>query len=246
VLGELAGRDVDVWAVQLFAPDTVVERCLAVLSPDERARAERFVFQRHRRAFVLSRGILRRLLGRYTSQTPAAIGFSYGRKGKPCLLELARHIQFNCSHSADMTLYAMTRHCDLGVDVEKIRPLQDVAEIAQPFFCPEEVRELFSLPAAEREAVFFRCWTRKEAYIKAVGDGLAIPLDSFRLTMAPGDPAGFVHFDNDATLAREWTLHDFPAIPGYASAIAYRDAPRPLRWDRVMTAAEILAFLESA
>ena len=144
-----------------------------------------------------------------------------------------------------MALYAMTRDCDLGVDVEKIRRLEDLAQIAQRFFCPEEVRELLSLPPPQRKEVFFRCWSRKEAYIKATGDGLAIPLDSFRVTLMSGDRVEFVHFANDGELAKEWTLHDLPAIPGYAAAIAYHDAPRPLRSGPVITAAEVLALFES-
>ena len=104
LLCELAGRDIHVWAVQLFAPDIVVERCFVILSPDERARAERFVFEHHRRAYVLSRGILRALLGRYISLHPADIQFSYGSKGKPHLSEFASAIRFNCSHSDGMAL----------------------------------------------------------------------------------------------------------------------------------------------
>jgi 4'-phosphopantetheinyl transferase len=245
MLTELAGRDVHVWAVQLVAPDIAVERCSAILSPDERARAQRFVFERHRRAYALSRGILRVLLGRYISLQPADIQFSYGSKGKPYLLEFARQIRFNCSHSDGMALYAMTRHCDLGIDIEKIRPLQEMEQLAQRFFCPEEVHELLSLKPAEREAAFFRCWSRKEAYIKAVGDGLSIPLDGFRVTLVPGDPVEFIHLGNDRDLAREWTLHDFTAIASYAAAIAYHEAPRPLRSAPVMTVTDLMALLES-
>jgi 4'-phosphopantetheinyl transferase len=246
LLCELAGRDIHVWAVQLFAPDIVVERCFVILSPDERARAERFVFEHHRRAYVLSRGILRALLGRYISLHPADIQFSYGSKGKPHLSEFASAIRFNCSHSDGMALYAMTPHCDLGVDIEKIRPLQGMEQIAQCFFCPEEVRELLSLTPFEREVAFFRCWSRKEAYVKAVGDGLAIPLDGFRVTVTTGGPVEFVHFGNDRALANEWALHDFTAIASYAAAIAYHEAPRPLRSTPVMTVTEVLALLESS
>jgi 4'-phosphopantetheinyl transferase len=241
----LAGRDIHVWTVQLPAPDYVVKRCLAMLSPDERARAERFVFEHHRRAYVLSRGVLRALLGRYISLQPAAIQFSYGSKGKPHLSEFASRIRFNCSHSAGVALYAMAGQCDLGIDIEKIRPLEGMEQIAQRFFCPEEVRELLSLAPAERESAFFRCWSRKEAYVKAVGDGLSIPLDGFRVTLFPGGPVEFVHLSNDRALANEWALHDLTAVAGYAAAIAYHEAPRPLRSAPVMTVSEVLALLES-
>ena len=119
-------------------------------------------------------------------------------------------------------------------------------QIAQCFFCPEEVRELLSLTPVEREVAFFRCWSRKEAYVKAVGDGLAIPLDGFRVTLTTGGPVEFVHFGNDRALANEWALHDFTAIASYAAAIAYHEAPRPLRSTPVMTVTEVLALLESS
>jgi len=240
---ELGGRDIHVWPVQLVAPDTVVERCFVLLSSDERARAERFVFEHHRCAYVLSRGILRALLGRYISLQPADIHFSYGSKGKPHLCEFASQIRFNCSRSDGMALYAMTRHCDVGIDIEKIRPLQGMEQIALNFFCPEETRELLSLTPAERQEAFFRCWSRKEAYIKAVGDGLSIPLDGFRVTLTPGCPVEFVHLGDDRALANEWALHDFTAIDDYAAAIAYHEAPRPIRAAPVMTVPEVLASL---
>jgi 4'-phosphopantetheinyl transferase len=241
---ELVDRDIHVWPVELIAPDFVVERCFALLSPDERARAERFVFEHHRHAYALSRGVLRALLGRYISLQPAGIHFSYGSKGKPYLSESGSLIRFNCSHSGGMALYAITRHCDLGIDIEKIRPLESMKQIAQRFFCPEEVGELLSLTPAERQAAFFRCWSRKEAYIKAVGDGLSIPLDGFRVTLTPGGWVEFVHLGNDRRLASEWALHDFTAIAGYAGAIAYHEAPRPLCVAHVMTVTEVLASLE--
>ena len=244
-LCELDGRDIDLWAVQLCGSDFIVERCMAILSPDERARAESFLFEHHRCTYVLSRGILRELLGRYVSIPPANIRFSYGSKGKPNLVGVVPSIRFNSSNSANMGLYAMTRNCDLGVDIEKVRPLQDMQQIADQFFCREETRELFSLPLAERELAFFHCWSRKEAYIKAVGDGLSMPLDKFRVTLTPGDPVEFVHLGNDRKVAKEWTLHSFGAIPGYAAALAYNDAPRPLHSSPVMTATEILGLLSS-
>jgi 4'-phosphopantetheinyl transferase len=245
LLGELSVRDIDVWTVQLSLPDIVVDRCFVILSPDEKARAERFVFEHHRRAYVLSRGILRALLSHYVSLPSADLQFSYKSKGKPYLLEFADQIGFNCSHSDGMALYAITRCCDLGVDIEKIRPLQDMEQIAQCFFCPEELCELLSLTPAEREVAFFRCWSRKEAYIKAVGDGLSIPLNAFCVTLTPGDPAGFVQIGNDRKLASEWTLHELPAIPGYAAAIAYHDTPRPICWKPVVTVTEVLTLLEA-
>jgi 4'-phosphopantetheinyl transferase len=136
----------------------------------------------------------------------------------------------------------MTRHCDLGVDIEKIRLLEDMHQIADRFFCPEEAQELLGLPRAEQESAFFNCWTRKEAYIKAVGNGLSMPLNGFRVTLKPGDPVEFVHLGNDRQGAREWTLQNIAIAPRYAAAVAYHDSFRSLRFAPFMTATEILAL----
>ena len=242
-LSELADRAIHLWAVQLSAPDLIVQHCLTMLSSDERARAERFRFEYLRRTHVLSRAILRALLGHYTSTPPAKIRFSYGSKGKPSLVVPSVH--FNCSNSDIMALYAMTRSCDLGIDLEQIRAMHDIEQVANRYFCPEEARQLMSLPPAERDSAFFHCWTRKEAYVKAVGDGLSMPLDSFRVTLMPGEPVEFIHIGKDPDAAKQWTLHDVADIPGYAAALAYRDAPRPLLSSPVVTATEILTRLGS-
>jgi len=238
----LPARDIDVWAVQISALDVVIEHCFATLSPDERVRADRYRFEDHRRSYILSRGVLRALLGCYVSVPAGKIRFSYGKRGKPHLFGVTTDIRFNSSHSANVALYAMTRHCDLGVDIEKIRQLEDMHRIAECFFCPEEARELLDLPRAEQESAFFNCWTRKEAYIKAVGNGLSMPLNRFRVTLKPGDPVEFVHLGNDRQGAREWTLQSIAIAPGYAAAVAYHDSFRSLRFAPFMTATEILAL----
>jgi 4'-phosphopantetheinyl transferase len=238
----LAARDIDVWAVQVSALDVVVEHCFATLSPDERVRASRYRFEDHRRSYILSRGVLRALVGCYVSVPAGKVRFSYGERGKPHLFGVPTDIRFNSSHSADVALYAMTRHCDLGVDIEKIRLLEDMHQIADRFFCPEEAQELLGLPRAEQESAFFNCWTRKEAYIKAVGNGFSMPLNGFRVTIKPGDPVEFVHLGNDRQGASEWTLQNIAIAPGYAAAVAYHDSVRSLRFAPFMTADEILAL----
>lgn len=243
-LGVLATRDIDVWAVQLTARDVVVESCFAILSPDERVRADRYRFDGYRRSFVLSRGILRALLGCYLSVPANTIRFSYTKWGKPCLFGSNSDIQFNVSHSTNTALYAMTRQCILGVDIERVRPLQDMYRIAERFFCPEEIEDLRALPPAERETAFFNCWSRKEAYVKAIGEGLLMPLNRFRVTLTPGDPVQFVHLCGDREAAEEWTVQNISVVPGYAAAIAYHDEFRPLRFAPFMTARETLTFLQ--
>ena len=186
-----------------------------------------FRFEHLQRSFIVARGVLRTLLGHYLKTPPRDLHFNYGAKGKPSLA--GARIQFNASHSGDLALLAFTLDCELGVDAEVIRPMPDIEDIAKRFFSTEETAELMSLSAAQREQGFFLCWTRKEAYIKATGEGLSAPLDGFRVTLRPGETARIVHFGHDIDAARAWSLHNLDPAPGYAGALAYRDAPRPFK-----------------
>jgi 4'-phosphopantetheinyl transferase len=224
---ELSGRAVHVWPVSLYGEDSVVERFQGLLASDEMDRAERFRFARLRRSFILARGALRILLGRYLNAAPGDIEFSYGPKGKPAL-RTDHRLQFNASHSGDVALFAFTMDCEIGVDVEAIRTMPDIEDVAKRFFCAEETEDLLSLPPDQREQGFFLCWTRKEAYIKATGDGLSTPLDAFRVTLHPDAAAGMIHLERDPIAAQAWTLQDLTPAPGYAAALAYRDSPRKL------------------
>jgi len=227
-VNELAGRAVDVWTVKLASSDSAAAHLEAALAPDELARADRFLFPHLRRSFIISRGSLRILVAVYLGIAPREVEFSYGARGKPAYIDPAA-IQFNLSHSGELALFAFTAGCELGVDIEQIRPLEDLGDIASRFFCSEETAELSSLPAGQRVHAFFLCWTRKEAYIKAVGEGLTVPLDSFRVTTRPGEPARMIHLAQDANAAKAWTLHNLISDREYAAALAYRDAERPIR-----------------
>ena len=139
-------------------------------------------------------------------------------------------------------MFAFTPHCEIGVDVEQIRPLSEMQNIADRFFCSEEAAELMSLTANQREHAFFLCWTRKEAYIKAIGDGLSAPLNDFRVTVQPGQPARFIHIAHNANDAKNWTLSDLELAPNYAAALAYRDSERPVVVSPVIDPAELLSM----
>jgi len=241
--GELVERDIHLWAVQLGTAKDVVERCQAILSPDEMIRESRFRFEHLRREFAVSRGVLRSLLSHYLSVPAAELRFSYGTRGKPSLVGTELDLRFNSSRSGNIALYSITRQCEVGIDVEQVRALQDVEQLACRAFCTEEVADLLSLPAVDRESAFFRCWTRKEAYVKAVGGGLSTPLDSFRVALKPGDRITFMHIDGDPDEARTWQLHEVLPAPGYISALAYRDSPRPLLARPIMSAGELLTVL---
>jgi 4'-phosphopantetheinyl transferase len=229
-------RELSLWIVHLEASEQKFEQSLAWLSPEETERAERFRFDRHRRAFVLGRAALRALLGSYLDIAPDAVRFEFGPQGKPRLAGTSSPLQFNASNSGHLAAYAFTAGCEIGVDLEQHRAMLDLENIARRFFSPEETAELLELPASEKTAAFFRCWTRKEAFIKALGGGLSIPLDSFQVTLRPDDAARMVSLGGSSQAARGWMLHDFTPAPDYAGAIAY---PGLLRSVETRTAASI-------
>jgi 4'-phosphopantetheinyl transferase len=238
---KLEGRSIRVRAVRLEAPSEITAQFEKLLSPDERERARRFRFDHLRDAFTLARGALRVILGGYLGVPPGAIPFRYGAKGKPAL-DLPRLLDFNMSHSGALAVYAFTLGCELGVDVERLHRIEEMQQIARRFFCPEEAEDLASVPEAERERAFLHCWTRKEAYIKAIGDGLSAPLDDFRVSLQPGR-AQFLHIGHRPEAAREWMLHDLELAPGYVGALAYYDSERPVLVSRVIDPAELLPMI---
>ncbi len=238
---EIAGRDVIVCPVPLDGSDGTVARFRSILAPEETARASRFRFDSLERSYILSRGALRVLLARWTGASPQSIRFSYGPQGKPSLLPSGDGIQFNASHSGDLALFAFTIGRELGVDVEKMRPMPDMQDVALRFFSAEEAAELMALPAGQREKAFFRCWTRKEAYIKATGEGLSADLRSFRVTLRPGESPRWTSLAARGPVAQPWTLHNLtlpPRYSDYSAALAYNDTERPLRLLPLVTPAE--------
>jgi 4'-phosphopantetheinyl transferase len=214
---QLADNTIDVWRASLALDSATLQRLEDTLAEDERVRAGRFIFERDRNAFVAARGILRNLLGRYLDSALQSVEFVYGPRGKPAISNQrqSRHpICFNLSHAHGIALIGIGRAREIGVDVELIRPEFAGEEIAKRYFSPSEVEELGSLPAELRAEGFFLCWTRKEAYIKAKGDGLHIPLESFAVSLTPGLPAKLNSADHS-----QWSLRSLAPEPGYAAAI---------------------------
>jgi 4'-phosphopantetheinyl transferase len=238
---ELSKSDVHIWTLRTGASHSAAAKLERVLNRDETERAARFRFDHLRQSFVITHGAVRCLLARYLKLDPASIQFNYGSKGKPALASVTG-IQFNVTHSGGLAAVALTVGCELGLDIEYIRPLSEMTQIASQFFCTEESSEIMSLPPNERERAFFCCWTRKEAYIKAIGDGLSAPLDQFRVTLRPGQPARFVHIGHDKTAAEAWTLHDLCLASDYTAALAYRDRPRTLSLFPILDPAELVSI----
>jgi 4'-phosphopantetheinyl transferase len=213
---------VHVWRTVLDVPEAQVRSLWYTLTADECQRAERYVFAKDRTHFVVARGLLRMLLGRYLGQDPPQLRFIYGPHGKPALAtDLdGGTLRFNVSHSHGLALYAITRGRTVGVDVERIRPEVAQERIAERFFSPREVTLLRALPAPLQAAAFFACWTRKEAYIKATGEGLALPLDQFDVSLLPGEPAALLRTAWDPQEATRWALQDLAPAPDYRAAVA--------------------------
>ena len=214
---------VHVWTVPL---DLTPTRFLNLsLSSDERDRAERFVFENDRRRFVTCRGLLRDLLARYLGADPAGLTFYYGPKGKPFLAAPFDRIdlRFNLAHSEDLAIFAFTRGAAVGVDVERVRDIPDMADLAERVFSAREKAAYGALPDNEKRTAFFRGWTRKEAFIKALGDGLSFPLDGFEVSPGPGSPARSISIDGDETEARRWSVRDLSPAPGFVGAIAVKN-----------------------
>jgi 4'-phosphopantetheinyl transferase len=219
---ELGERVVHLWSVALDPVPEIVAELRALLSSDEIQRAERFRFDRHRRRFIVGRGALRSILGSYLGRSPAELEFEYGPKGKPSLApsQGGDEFRFNLSHSSELGLYALARRQELGVDVEKLRPMPDAEQIAERFFSESERVALRAIPGEAKVDAFFNCWTRKEAYIKATGDGLSMPLDRFDVTLAPGEPAAMLRAEGGPDAALRWTLVHLDPAAGYVGALA--------------------------
>jgi 4'-phosphopantetheinyl transferase len=216
----LAVGEVHVWRVSLERPAGEVDRLAAALAPDEQARADRFRVERARREFVAARAALRGILGGYLAADPARLTFRLGPQGKPSLVDAGPALHFNLSHSHGLALVAVTCVGEVGVDVEQVRPLADMLPLAERYFAPAEVQILLALPAELQREAFFNAWTRKEAFLKAVGVGLSYGLDRVELTLAPGEPARFLRIEGDTGRAARWALHALAPAPGYVAALA--------------------------
>lgn len=218
----LGRDDVHVWRVPLDATPARVAPLDTLLAADERERADRFAFPDLRRRYVVGRGALRSILARYTGVPAAELRFRYGPRGKPALDEPPRPdgLRFNVSNSHDLALVAVARGRELGVDLEWTgRAISDAGGIAERFFSPTERASLQSLPEPLRLAAFYTCWTRKEAYVKARGDGLALPLDAFDVSLAPGAPPALLAGRGPAADVARWELHALDVATGYSAAL---------------------------
>jgi 4'-phosphopantetheinyl transferase len=217
----LSSADVHLWHTSLEQPAGLVHDLARLLSSNEQTRAARFHFERDRRRFIVSHGVLRIIVGRYLGTGPAQLRFRYESHGKPYLSTEfnQRGFRFNQAHSNELTVYAFTLGHELGIDVECIRSLPDAEQIAAQFFSAQENIALHALPADQRLEAFFNCWTRKEAYIKAIGDGLSHPLDQFQVSLSSDEPARLLDVRGSSEEAARWTMASWAPAPGYVAAL---------------------------
>ena len=212
-----------VWRVLLDRTNDETVRFRALLDDSELRRADAFHFEHDRGHFTVARAVLRELLGAYLGTEPVDVTFSYSGHGKPHLADTSLEIRFNVSHSHGMALIAITRRAELGVDIEMIRPGPADESIAEHYFSRSESTRLRALPESLRDQAFFNCWTRKEAYIKARGDGLSLPLDHFEVTLAPGEAARLRHIVEETSDGRPWRIHSWQPAANFAAALVVED-----------------------
>ena len=230
----LSVKDVHVWRASFHQLGALYESLEEVISHDERVKAQRYKFEDNRREYILGRGFLRFLLGGYLKEPPEKLRFFYNPYGKPALYHQngSESIHFNLSHAHGFIVYAFTINRELGIDIERVRPEAAHDGVAERFFSPKEVLMLRSLPSHAQPQAFFNCWTRKEAYIKARGEGLSIPLNQFDVSLIPGEPAQLLASRVDPDDAKKWTLQALPMGTHYAAALAVEGSDWELScWD---------------
>ena len=227
----LPAGEVHLWHVNLATVAKAEQRWEDILSAEERARAARFHFSRDRQYFTATRALLRTILGGYLDSDAKALRFQYSEKEKPSLTppQSPNSVEFNVSHSGDVALLAFARGRDVGVDVEQLRDNFDHEAISRRFFSEHEQRQLAALAPADRYRGFFRCWTRKEAYIKARGTGLSLPLREFDVSLKPCDLNALLATRPDKGEASNWALQEVSAGDGYVAALCVRGTGCVLR-----------------
>jgi len=216
----LADNEIHVWATTLSVTADALGQFSATLSADEKERANKFKFEKHRNRYIAGRGALRAILEQYSDARAAELRFDYLTNGKPAFAQdfASAGIHFNLAHTEDLALVAVTRIGLVGVDVECVRPVKDVDELVARFFSARE-NELFQkVPDDQKPAAFFNLWTRKEAMLKATGEGITRSLSLVEVSFLPGEPARLLAIAGDAKAGEEWFLQALLPAPGFVGA----------------------------
>jgi 4'-phosphopantetheinyl transferase len=227
---ELLRGEVHVWQGALDVSSELLERLATTLSPSERDRANRFREAEHRRRFVASRGMQRDVLARYAEVAPERLTFATGPAGKPSLEPNPGDVRFNASNAGGLAVVAVTAGLEIGIDIETIRPIPDALDLARRFFSPAEIEALTATPVQDQEAAFLVAWTRKEAYIKALGGGLGVGLDSFTVSIGAGEPARLLDDGLGAETANTWSLMTLTCAGGWTGALVVKGSVETVRY----------------
>lgn len=216
----LSGDDVHIWCATLNPPDSCVEQIAQTLSADELKRAERFHFLEHRKQFITAHGLMRKLLANYLHIEASEIVFDYGANGKPFLSEkfTKEKIRLNLSHSNGYALMAFAYDREIGVDIEYIRDFADIYMVAKQVFSTKDYDILQSFTEIERKKAFFKIWTRKEAYLKAKGEGFSSALTNIDISFYTNDNSTSIRLGGNSEAKGHWTVQDLKPLPGYAAA----------------------------
>lgn len=219
----MVAHEVHIWSVALEVASGETESFAEILARDERERLAGFGSDQLRRRFLVARGSLRVLLGRYLQMPGEKLKFAYSQRGKPSLTgKHADTLQFNLGHSGDLALIAVSRVTPVGVDVEQVRPMRDADRIAQRFFSESEAGLLRTVTEKERDAAFFRLWTRKEAFLKATGDGLSNSLPRVEVSFLADENCRVKAVAGDRVEAAEWHLASLQPAADFVGAVAIR------------------------
>ncbi len=220
----LPTNQVHIWRSTLELPIHQINNLKHLLSPDELEKATHLALTQKRHQYIIARAILRRILSLYVSLHPSELRFRYNRNGKPVLACSSNKIQFNVSHSHNLAIYALSSDCLIGVDVEYLyrRSRIDRMKIASRLFTPREYTTLQSLPENQRDKAFLTCWTRKEAFIKAMGWGLSFPLDKFEVTADPNESPKLLTTPYKPKDALDWSMVPIDPSDGYVGTLALR------------------------
>lgn len=215
-------RAIEVVVAGLALEPAAVRACASLLSDDERARARRFAFPRDARRFIVARARLRQLLAVRLGVRPESVELVYGARGKPALANPRRDrdLRFNVSRRDDLAVYVLSFGREVGIDVEAVQVIRDADAIAARWFSRGENHTYQALGQREKPLGFFNCWTRKEAFVKALGLGLSYGLDRFEVSLTPGEPAKLLRVEQMPGEDCGWSLHSFSPAAGYVAAIA--------------------------
>lgn len=216
---DLPNDEAHVWCAPLARPAAEVNELASLLAPDELDRALQLRSAAKQCQQIVARGLLRQLLGRYLDLDPRRITFQYGPQGKPHLPAPLAALHFNISHSHEMALFAFAWNIEVGVDVERVRPFSNDLGFAERYFSAQEVDILRGLSEERRREAFFNAWTRKEAFLKATGEGISSGLDRVEVTLHPDDPPSLVRLNGDTDLAERWLLHALRPAQDYVGAL---------------------------